>query len=98
MLMAFLVPIGGLVYFFKTTFETAGNLETRIIGSLVGFIPLIFSAVMFLFLYLIGVVMRSYYLKKYSEEFREKFSVEKDIWYGIKAFPEDEEDGQEASK
>lgn len=97
-LSAILVPIGGIVYFIKTTFETAGKLETRIVGSLVGFMPLIFSAFMLIYLYISSVFIRSYYLNKYSEEFRQKFGVEKEVWYGLKPFQKNKEEDAKAEE
>lgn len=91
-LYAILVPIGSLVYFIKTVSDSAGDLETKMVGSLLGVLPLICSAVLFVFLYFSGVMIRSYYLNKYSEEFRQKFGVEKEVWYGLKPFPLGDED------
>lgn len=82
--LSVLIGVGGLSYFAKTIFPSAGDMETRLIGALIDFGPLFVSLTLLLFMYFNGVVIRSYYLNKYSEEFRIKFGVDKKDWYGEK--------------
>ncbi|KNE19962.1 hypothetical protein [Virgibacillus pantothenticus] len=79
-----LIGVGGLYYLSKVIFTEANDLETRIIGSLIDFLPLAVCLVSFSFLYFNSVAIRSYYLYKYSEEFRKKFGFDKKDWYGEK--------------
>lgn len=79
-----LIGFGILYYLKKVIFPEAGDLETRLIGSLIEFAPLGVCLVSFTFLYFNSVAIRSYYLYKYSEEFREKFGIDKKDWYGEK--------------
>ncbi|SHG92178.1 hypothetical protein [Virgibacillus chiguensis] len=81
---SFLIGVGGLYYLSKVIFMEANDLETRIIGSLIDFLPLIVCFASFSFLYFNSVAIRSYYLYKYSEQFRQKFGVDKKDWYGEK--------------
>ena len=60
------------------------DFETRVIGAIIEFFPLIACGVSFVFIYMFGNLIRSFYLNKYSEEFRVMFDVKKDDWYGIK--------------
>ena len=60
------------------------DFETRMIGAIIEFFPLIACGVSFVFIYMFGNLIRSFYLNKYSEEFRVMFDVKKDDWYGIK--------------
>lgn len=83
-LLTVLAIIGGTYFLIKATFQSAADMETRIIGSMIDFLPLIAIGANFVFIYFIGVVVRSYYLKKYSEEFRVKYEYEKEEWYGPK--------------
>lgn len=79
-----LFGIGAIYYLGKVIFPSAGDLETRLMGSLVDFFPLAICLVTFTFLYFNSIVIRSFYLNKYSEEFRNKFGVSKRDWYGEK--------------
>ncbi|MBO1912383.1 hypothetical protein J4G37_47245, partial [Microvirga sp. 3-52] len=62
--------------------STNSDFETRMIGAMIDFMPLIVCGISFVLLYMFGNLIRSYYLYKYSEEFRLMFGVEKDSWYG----------------
>lgn len=83
-ILTVLAVIGGAYFITKAVFEPAANMEKRIIGSMVDFLPLGLILANFAFIYYIGVVVRSYYAFKYSERFRLKFGYEKDDWYGPK--------------
>lgn len=73
----------GAAYFtFKVTYEPAGNMERKIIGSLIDFLPLAMILMNLAFLYFFSTIMRSYYVRKYSEKFRLKFEYDKNEWYG----------------
>ncbi|MCR1835104.1 hypothetical protein NSA56_11915, partial [Oceanobacillus caeni] len=82
--LSVLAGIGGLYYLGKVIFPAAGDLKTRLIGGLIDFLPLLACLTILVFLYLNNVVIRSYYLYKYSEEFRLKFGIDKSKWYGKK--------------
>lgn len=82
--LSVLVGVGGLYFLAKTIFPSAGDMETRMMGALIDFVPLSACLAILGFLYLNSVMIRSYYLNKYSEEFRIKFGVNKDEWYGKK--------------
>jgi len=90
-LMAVLTVIAAPYYFIKTVFGSVGDFEQRLMGSLMSFIPLIVSVLMLFLLYFFSVIIRSYYLNKYSEEFRQKFGIEKEVWYGLKPYPKEDE-------
>lgn len=96
-LMAVLFVIAGPYYFIKTVFSSAGDFEKRLMGSLMFISPLVVSVLMLFFLYFFSIIIRSYYLNKYAEEFRQKFSIEKDVWYGLKPFTEEEKDEELAN-
>ncbi|WP_130859145.1 hypothetical protein [Gracilibacillus phocaeensis] len=83
-ILSVLAGIGGLYYLGKVIFPAAGDLETRLMGGLIDFLPLSACLGILVFLYLNSVVIRSYYLNKYAEEFRIKFGVDKSEWYGEK--------------
>ncbi|MFA8437467.1 hypothetical protein [Pueribacillus sp. YX66] len=68
----------------KVIFEDTGEISTRFWGSLVEFYPLATALLQLTFIYLFGVAIRSYYLNKYSEQFRQKFDVKEEEWYGEK--------------
>ncbi|SHG92253.1 hypothetical protein [Virgibacillus chiguensis] len=82
--MSTLFGVWGIYYLAKVIFPETGDIQTRLYGSLAEFAPLILCLVLFTFLYLNSVVIRSYYLYKYSEQFRQKFGVDKKEWYGEK--------------
>ncbi|MBY7142361.1 hypothetical protein KFZ56_04475 [Virgibacillus sp. NKC19-3] len=84
--LSVLAAIGGLYFLVKTIFPSAGDMETRLMGALIDFAPLFVCLIFLLFLYLNNVVIRSYYLNKYTEEFRLKFGIDKSEWYGKKYF------------
>lgn len=81
-LLTVLGIIGGGYFLIKAIFQPAADMETRIIGSMIDFLPLIAIGANFALVYFIGVVVRSYYLNKYAEEFRLQHEYEKDEWYG----------------
>ncbi|WP_066187555.1 hypothetical protein [Gracilibacillus timonensis] len=83
-ILSVLAGAGGLYYLGKVIFPSAGDLETRLMGGLIDFVPLSACLAILGFLYLNRVMLRSYYLNKYSEEFRIKFGVDKSEWYGEK--------------
>lgn len=74
--------IGGAYFLLKAGFEPAANMERRIIGSLVDFLPLISVGSNVVLIYYIGLITRNYYIVKFQEQFRKKFGYEKDEWYG----------------
>lgn len=80
--MGVLFGNGGLYYMSKVIFEDTGEISTRLWGSLAEFFPLAAALLQLTFIYLFGVAIRSFYLHKYSEQFRQKFDVEE--WYGEK--------------
>ncbi|WP_040981888.1 hypothetical protein [Oceanobacillus jeddahense] len=82
--LSVLAGVGSLYYLGKVIFPPAGDLETRIIGGLIDFLPLLVCLILLVFLILNSNIIRSYYLNKYSEEFRIKFGVNKSEWYGKK--------------
>src|SRR5699024_239301 len=80
-----LIAFGGVNYFFKTTNKYAKDYEKNILHAIIDYIPIIVSlATLFGLLYMFSVLIRSYYLYKYSEPFRVKFGYEKEEWYGEK--------------
>lgn len=79
-----MITIGGVYYLSKVIFPEAGDLETRLIGSLAEFLPLFSIFGSLIFLYLNNVAIRNYYLLIYSEEFRKKFGIAEADWYGEK--------------
>ena len=84
-ILSVLIAFGGVNYFFKTTNESAQDFEKNLLGALIDYIPIIVSfATLFGLLYGFSVLIRSYYLYKYSEPFRLKFGYEKEEWYGEK--------------
>ncbi|MBY7142360.1 hypothetical protein KFZ56_04470 [Virgibacillus sp. NKC19-3] len=82
--LSVLAAVGSLYYLGKVIFPATGDLETRLMGGLIDFVPLSACLAILGFLYLNSVVIRSYYLNKYSEDFRIKFGVDKSEWYGKK--------------
>ncbi|API93678.1 MULTISPECIES: hypothetical protein [Virgibacillus] len=82
--LSILFGFGALYYLTKVISPEVDNLETRIIGSLIEFAPLAVCLIFFTFIYLNSKLIRSYYLYKYSEEFRKKFGIAKKDWYGEK--------------
>ena len=83
-ILPILLVIGGAYFILKVIFEPASDLETRVIGSMADFLPLFMVGTNFAFIYYIGVIVRSYYVDKFSEQFRVKCQYEKDEWYGPK--------------
>lgn len=83
-ILPILIVIGGAYFILKVIFEPASDFETRIIGSMADFLPLFMIGANFAFIYYIGVIVRSYYMYKYSEQFRMKLRYEKEEWYGPK--------------
>lgn len=83
-ILAVLATIGGAYFALKAIFEPAANMERRIIGSMVDFMPLLMVLANFAFLYYISTIVRSYYVNKYTEKFRTKFQYDKTEWYGPK--------------
>lgn len=83
-ILPILLVIGGAYFILKVIFEPAADLETRVIGSMADFMPLFMVGTNFAFIYYIGVIVRSYYVHKYSERFRVKFQYDKEDWYGQK--------------
>ncbi|RFA35466.1 hypothetical protein CAI16_08200 [Virgibacillus dokdonensis] len=82
--MSTLFGVWGIYYLAKVIFPETGDFETRLYGSLAEFAPLIMCLASFVFLYFNSVVIRSYYLYKYSEQFRQKFGIDEKDWYGEK--------------
>ncbi|WP_213396832.1 hypothetical protein [Virgibacillus pantothenticus] len=82
--MSILFGVWGIYYLAKVIFPETGDFQTRLYGSLAEFAPLIMCLVFLTFLYLNSVIVRSYYLYRYSEEFRKKFRIAKKDWYGEK--------------
>ncbi|RFA35465.1 hypothetical protein CAI16_08195 [Virgibacillus dokdonensis] len=79
-----LFGVGALFLLTKVISPEVADLETRIMGSLIDFAPLFVCLIISTFLYLNSVVIRAYYLYKYSERFRQKFGVTEADWYGRK--------------
>ncbi|WP_121640017.1 hypothetical protein [Virgibacillus sp. Bac330] len=82
-----LFGVGVLYYLTKVIFSEANDLETKIMGSLIDFAPLAVCLASLLFLYFNSVAIRSYYLYKYMDKFRQKFGVAEAEWYGQKYKP-----------
>ncbi|MEF2292227.1 hypothetical protein [Virgibacillus dokdonensis] len=82
--LSILFGFGALYYLTKVISPEVDDLETRIFGSLIDFAPLAVCFACLLFLYFNSVAIRSYYLYKYSERFRQKFGVTEADWYGGK--------------
>lgn len=83
-ILTILAIVGGIYFAGKAIFEPAASMERRIIGTLADFLPLFMVIANFAFIYYIGVIIRSYYAYKFSEQFRVKFQYDKDEWYGPK--------------
>ena len=84
-ILSVLIAFSGVNYFFKTTNESAQDFEKNLLGALIDYITIIVSlATLFGLLYMFSVLIRSFYLFKYSESFRVKFGYEKEEWYGEK--------------
>lgn len=81
-ILSILFAFWGMYHLVKTIFGDAIKSEGRLIGLLIDFSPLLISLCVFIYLYLFDLLIRSYYLNKYSEEFRKKFGYEKEVWYG----------------
>ncbi len=79
-----LFGFGALFFLTKVISPEVADVETRIMGSLIDFSPLAVCLACLLFLYFNSVAIRSYYLYKYSEEFRQKFGIAEKEWYGEK--------------
>lgn len=80
-----LFGIWGISQVVKAIFGSGANdFETRMIGAIIEFFPLIACGLSFVFIYMFGNLIRSFYLNKFSERFRVMFDVEKDDWYGRK--------------
>ncbi|WP_086314744.1 hypothetical protein A5821_002359 [Enterococcus sp. 7F3_DIV0205] len=68
------------------------NIEGRIILALVPVIPILFSIFsIYAFPWLSETMARIYFLNEFSEEFRQKFKIEKKLWYGSKSKEHKEE-------
>src|SRR5699024_1014501 len=80
-----LIALGGVNYSFTTTNESAQDFEKNLLAAIIDYIPIIMSlATLFVSLYGFSVLIRSYYLYKYSEPFRVKCGYGKEEWYGEK--------------
>lgn len=83
MILGLLVGLWGITQIGKAIFGSPEtDFETRFIGIIIEFIPLIACGLSFVLIYMFGNLMRGFYLHKYSEQFREMFDVEKNVWYG----------------
>ena len=85
MILGLLVGLWGITQIGKAIFGSPENdFETRFIGAIIEFLPLLACVLSLVLIYMFGNLMRGFYLHKYSEEFRVMFDVEKDDWYGRK--------------
>src|SRR5699024_3683237 len=82
-ILSLLIAFGGENYFVKTATESSKDFKKNLIAALIDYLQIILSfATLFGFLYSFSVLIRRYYLKKYSEPFTTKFGDEKEDWYG----------------
>lgn len=78
------------LYFFEmfqllVSYFIVGMIYTGLfIGSMADFLPLISVGSNFALIYYIGVIVRNYYILKYSEQFRITLEYEKDEWFDPK--------------
>lgn len=62
------------------------NIEGQIILSIIPALPILFSFLgIYAFSWMFQMITRIYFLNKFSEKFRLKFNVNKELWYGSKS-------------
>lgn len=77
-----IIVLGAILFVVKDLFSGLGNLQGMLIGT---FGPLIFIALWLVLLWFyFEKTLEGYYLKKYSEQYRQLYGYSKDEWYGDK--------------
>src|SRR5699024_10195374 len=69
---------------FKVSSPKVANMEQRFIGNLLFLFPFVIALCTFVYIYCCSVLLRGYYVREYSEAFREKHGYTKEEWYGPK--------------
>src|SRR5699024_7571857 len=81
-ILSVLIAFGGVNYFFKTTNESDHLFHRNLLGAIISHLQISLSfATLLVSLYGLSVLIRSYFLYKYSEPVRLKFGYEKEEWY-----------------
>ena len=77
-----IVALGAILFVIKDLFSGLGNISGILCGA---FGPLLFIAAWWFILYMyFEKTLKGYYLKKYSEQYRQLYGYSRDEWYGDK--------------
>ena len=77
-----IVVLGAILFVIKDLFSGLGNISGILFGA---FGPLLFMAGWWFVLYMyFEKTLKGYYLKKYSEQYRQLYGYSRDEWYGDK--------------
>ena len=77
-----IVVLGAILFVIKDLFSGLGNISGILFGA---FGPLLFMAGWWFVLYMyFEKILKGYYLKKYSEQYRQLYGYSRDEWYGDK--------------
>ena len=77
-----IIVLGAILFVIKDLFSGLGNISGALGGA---FGPLLFMAGWWFVLYMyFEKILKGYYLKKYSEQYRQLYGYSRDEWYGDK--------------
>ena len=77
-----IVVLGAILFVIKDLFSGLGSISGILVGA---FGPLLFMAGWWFVLYMyFEKILKGYYLKKYSEQYRQLYGYSRDEWYGDK--------------
>ena len=77
-----IVALGAILFVVKDLFSGLGSISGILVGA---FGPLLFMAGWWFVLYMyFEKILKGYYLKKYSEQYRQLYGYSRDEWYGDK--------------
>lgn len=77
-----IIVLGAILFVIKDLFSGLGSISGILVGA---FGPLLFMAGWWFILYMyFEKTLRGYYLKKYSEQYRQLYGYSRDEWYGDK--------------
>ena len=77
-----IIVLGAILFVIKDLFSGLGSISGILVGA---FGPLLFMAGWWFVLYMyFEKILKGYYLKKYSEQYRQLYGYSRDEWYGDK--------------
>ena len=77
-----IIVLGAILFVIKDLFSGLGNIQVMLLTT---FAPLLFMALWWFILYMyFEKILKGYYLKKYSEQYRQLYGYSRDEWYGDK--------------